>query len=431
MSRIALCCPIDRQSAIARASLDLAATLAHHHTVVVFGEPSDAPLHCPVALHPLAAARPEAFDEFDRVITVLGDSGFHRHALRLAIRRPTIVILHDVLLAHLVVSVLSADETVDELHRWYGADAAASAGATMATSQPFWDSPDAMRYPLFEVATANASGVVVHSRFAALHVLGKVICPVRALPLAYRPGQRSAPQSDASVDGPLLVTIGNANANKQHELVIEAMAHLGDSRVRYAIAGSISPERRASLTRFAESTGVLAQVDILGPLSDEDLADLLGRATVCMNLRDPVMEGGSASLIEQMLAGKPVVVFDHGCYADAPDGTVVKLAPRSPAQAVARVVRELLDDGQRCVSLGARANRFAAEQHSFQQYAAGLVEFFDDVDAAAPTVRFANAVRSAVSSWGVPSDSPLAERWATLMVDMTEGPTSHRSLSDH
>jgi glycosyltransferase involved in cell wall biosynthesis len=432
MSRIALCCPIDRHSAIARASLDLAATLALNHTVVVFGEPSEAPLHCPVALRPLAAARPEAFDEFDRVITVLGDSGFHRYALRLAIRRPTIVILHDVLLAHLVVSVLSAAETVDELHRWYGADAASSAGATMATSRPFWDSPHAMRYPLFEVATANASGVVVHSQWAASHVRRKVISPVRVLPLAYRPADLLVPHSGAGVESGLLVTIGNANSNKRHELVIEALALLGDPRVRYAIGGSITPERRSTLTQFAESAGVLSQVDILGPLTDENLADLISRATVCMNLRDPAMEGGSASLIEQMLAGKPVVVFDHGCYADAPDGTVVKLAPGSPAAAVARAIRELLTDERRRTALGAAAHRFAIEQHAFGKYAAGLVDFFDEVDAATPTVRLVQAVRSAVSRWGgVPAGSLLGERWATLMVEMLEGATSDGTPGDY
>ena len=47
-----------------------------------------------------------------------------------------------------------------------------------------------------------------------------------------------------------------------------------------------------------------------------------GAADVFVNLRHPVMEGSSASLMRQLAYGRPILCFDSGFFAELPEGAV-------------------------------------------------------------------------------------------------------------
>ena len=324
MTRVAIVTTIDRNSAIARATLQTAAALAELAEVTIFAEPTMQPLDCPF---PLRMIDDGLIRTHDHVVTVIGDSPFHVNAFWAARRMPSVVILHDVLIAHLVAAAMSLPDLSRELTRWYGPRQAAIVMRAARTPRPFWDGPTPLDAPLFEAAIELAAGVVVHSNFAVDVVGPRTIAPVRVVPLAYEtPWSGSAlvePIDDRG--GAVLLTLGHVNSNKCHELVIEALAEIADPAVRYVVAGLVTDRRRRSLEGLAASLGVGSQVDIVGHVSADRVSELLRSATVCMNLRMPAIEGASASLVEQMAAGKCVVVLDHGCYTDAPDDAVVKL----------------------------------------------------------------------------------------------------------
>ena len=249
----------------------------------------------------------------------------------------------------------------------------------------------------------------------------RTIAPVRVVPLAYEtPWSGSAlvePIDDRG--GAVLLTLGHVNSNKCHELVIEALAEIADPAVRYVVAGLVTDRRRRSLEGLAASLGVGSQVDIVGHVSADRVSELLRSATVCMNLRMPAIEGASASLVEQMAAGKCVVVLDHGCYTDAPDDAVVKLPMNATPRVVARAVRELLDSTARRDGLAERARRHVATVHGTKRYATQLLDFFDEVESAEPLAELVRRVAAVTRSWGMPHGSPLAHRWATAITSMT------------
>ena len=315
MTRVAVVTTIDRHDAIARATLQTATALAELADVTIFAEPTMHPLDCPL---PLRLIDDGLIRMHDHVVTVIGDSPFHVNAFWAARRTPSVVILHDVLIAHLVAGAMSLPDLSRELTRWYGPQQAANAMSGAGTPKPFWDGPTPLDAPLFEAAIESAAGVVVHSNFALELVRPHTVAPVRVVPLAYE-APWSGPASAEPINDhvAMLCTLGHANSNKCHELVIEALADLADPTVRYVVAGAVTDRRRRILEGLAASLGVGAQVDIVGRVSDDRAFELIRSATVCLNLRMPAIEGGSASLVEQMAAGKCVVVFDHGCYADS------------------------------------------------------------------------------------------------------------------
>jgi glycosyltransferase involved in cell wall biosynthesis len=419
MTRVAIVTTVDRRSAIARATLRTAEELAEVADVTIFAEPTSQPLHSSL---PLRTIDDGALRGHDHVVTVLGDSPFHVQTFHVARRIPSVVILHDVLMAHLVAWCMPLDDLRSELGRWYGPDTASNAIHSAGSMYPAWDSPNALDTPLFESAIESARGVIVHSRFAAEHVSASTIVPVKMVPLAYEPPWGHS-NGQPAIQGSMLLTLGNVNVNKCHELVIEALADLSVPTIRYVIAGSISDERRTHLVKLAAALRVGNQVEIIGSVGDDRAAQLLGEADACVNLRSPAIEGGSASLVEQMAAGKSVIVFDHGCYADAPDDCVIKLPVAATPQSLADAIRAILVDPVRRAALGARAEAHARLNHSFAGYAASLLDFLGNVDAAETHNRVARRVAATTRAWGMPHGSPLAHRWASAIVQMTDAPS--------
>lgn len=425
MTNLAIVTSVDRRSAIARATLQMAVALAEIATVTIYAERTSHALHCPL---PMRLINNKELRRHEHVICALGDSPFHVESFAVARRRPCVIILHDVLLAHLVAASLPTSDLQHEFVRWYGAPQASIAMRGAYSPQPFWDGPQAMDAPLFDPAVEHATGVIVHSQFACNLVAPRTIAPVRVVPLSYEADwfveastspSRSPNAIGATEDsGSVLFTMGHANKNKSHELVIEALALLRDPAVRYVIAGEISDGRRAQLSDLAATLGVSDQVDLLGRVGAGQAADLLRTATICVNLRRPAMEGGSASLIEQMAAGQCVLVFDHGCYADAPDDAVRKLPPTSTPQTVAQSIRELLDDTQQRLDVGSRAKAHAASRHSAAAYASHVLDFLGDVGASLPANDLIRNVAGVGRSWGMSRESVLARRWAHAITAM-------------
>ena len=416
MTRIAIVTTVDRTSAIARATMQTAMALSEIAEVTVFAEPTSRPLPCPLALRPI---HDDSIRLHDHVVMALGDSPFHVATFHAARRIPSIVILHDVLMAHLMAASLPHQRLHEEFTRWYGAEVAERAMAGAGTPRPAWDGPTALDAPLFDPATELATGIVVHSQFAADHVVPRTVAPVRVIPLAYEAPWTTSARPTVAPDAPTtLLTMGNANENKCHELVIEAVAELGDHSVRYVIAGSITDHRRRHLLGLAAALGIGGQIQILGTVSDSRAANLMDSAMICMNLRMPAIEGGSASLVEQMAAGCCVVVLDHGCYSDAPDAAVVKLPVAVSPVDLAAAIAGLLADPERRAQIGDGARRHAAAAHSFAAYAVQLVDFLDEVDGSRPVTDLARRVAGVSRPWGLTHGSSIAGRWAAAIQSM-------------
>lgn len=106
---------------------------------------------------------------------------------------------------------------------------------------------------------------------------------------------------DVPEDAFLLLSVGELNENKNHRIILRALAGLGDPNVHYAIAGE--GEKRDSLAALAEELGILEQVHFLG--YRRDLPELYSCADVfCF---PSYREGLSVSLMEAMACGLPVI----------------------------------------------------------------------------------------------------------------------------
>lgn len=102
-------------------------------------------------------------------------------------------------------------------------------------------------------------------------------------------------------DARLLFSVGELNDNKNHKLVIEALARLEGTNIHYAVAGK--GYKHDSLCELADRLGVSDRVHFLGYRND--VAELYSAADIfCF---PSIREGLSVALMEAMASKLPVI----------------------------------------------------------------------------------------------------------------------------
>lgn len=151
-------------------------------------------------------------------------------------------------------------------------------------------------------------------------------------------------------DGLILLSVGEINRNKNHEVIIKALTELKDARVHYLIAGN--GKLRHPLEELSKRLGVHQQVHFLG--FRNDIAELLSSADVF--LLPSIREGLNVSLMEAMACGLPCICSDIRGNRDLiGDGNSEYLVHPKEVVKWKDAIRDMLD---RQDALG-RFNRFS------------------------------------------------------------------------
>ena len=106
-------------------------------------------------------------------------------------------------------------------------------------------------------------------------------------------------------DAFLLMSVGELNENKNHQVIIKAMAKLGNKNVHYAIAGK--GDKKDFLIHLADSLGVGEQLHLLGYRRDIPELNASADAFCFPSLR----EGLPVAPMEAMACGVPVIAADN------------------------------------------------------------------------------------------------------------------------
>lgn len=403
--------PTSIRSAIARvAALVTEALRTHGHDVTVVSADSPAQADVRKDLGPSILAWIDdvgvyrACADADVSIYQIGDHlDFHRGCLRWLPVSRGIACLHDLFLGDLFISWCDAFGAAPEptVERWYGPDIARTYRAHAAVVDfPRRTMADA---PMVEWLCSQALAVLTHGGWNLSRVLASTPGPVAVAPLPYRPSWDAELPARAP-SGPRwrVLTVGHVNANKRVDVVINAIAmsaHLRD-RVAYHVVGPVDTGRARELVDLALAAGV--RLHLAGSVDDAALARAYQETDVVVALRNPVLEAASASVIEAMWLGKPVVVSDSGSYAELPSDCVIKVDPANELGATMQALEMLLGQPETALGYGERAARHARTTHTAAGYASTLVELARlALPLAAPIEAAAGVVRT-YASWGQP-----------------------------
>jgi glycosyltransferase involved in cell wall biosynthesis len=131
---------------------------------------------------------------------------------------------------------------------------------------------------------------------------------------------------------------------KGHDVLVAALAGLGDLPWRLTIAGSLAraPEQVARLRAAIERTGLAGRVELLGEIDDAALAALYASADVFV--MPSLYEGYGMALAEALACGLPIATTTGGAAAETvPDDAALKVPP-ADAAALGAALRRLVVD---------------------------------------------------------------------------------------
>lgn len=174
-------------------------------------------------------------------------------------------------------------------------------------------------------------------------------------------------------DAFLLVSVGELNSNKNHRVVMKAMAGLKNPMIHYAIAGNGPLD--TYLKQLAAQLGLINRVHFLG--YRRDIPQLYKTAQACV--LPSIREGLGLAGIEAMAAGLPVIAADNRGTRDfVVPGKNGMLCPSEDDAAFAAAIDKLFRDRNLMEEMSA-ACVHAAKQFDVKPVKVKLRSIYDDI----------------------------------------------------
>ncbi len=176
----------------------------------------------------------------------------------------------------------------------------------------------------------------------------------------------------------VIVSVGRVDANKNHELIIDAFGNIARDYPDYKLVIYGDGELRQSLINKVERMGLSAQIELPGRINN--VADTIKKATVFV--LSSQTEGSPNVLIEAMMLGLPVISTDCPCGGPAElitNGVNGVLTPVNDVEKMQDNLQKILSDLQFAERIGRAASSTRAIYspkivlNEWKQFLEGLV----------------------------------------------------------
>ena len=333
---------------------------------------------------------------FDLLVYNIGNNTEHHETIfRLLRTHPGVIVCHDYVYQHYLAARSMASgrsfASFAALLMKFGDEGAGSyLERSRITSRVGkiryspWDSDASAAQPMSEAILDLGSALVVHSRFAHKHAEKRFKGPILRLGMPH--DQKTPPSGDtfeawsqtvATKHKFHMIAFGHIQATKCLDLILEAMASSKMLRlkIRFTIVGFVGDfDYFRRLEELVATLGMRKIVHFETGVSDARLLEITSDADLFINLRRPNTEGSSASLIEQLDSGRPVVVLDSGCYAEIWSNAAVKLPVDAGAEEIKSALEQLLENPGNLPIIG-NAGRAYARKWTCASYSQSIVDF--------------------------------------------------------
>ena len=316
----------------------------------------------------------------------MGNNSHHEGVLELALERPGVLTLHDMVLHHLLVEATIAhgrNEHMDAYREWLARDHG-WVGDEAGAARYWTELGEAAMFSLAGHRTLlrRQRGVLVHNRWAADRVVEQCgelaigVVPMGVpLPLRPDPAARAAFRERLGVGSemPLLGSFGFQTPIKRTGVAVRALARPELAAAHLVVAGEVS--RILDLEAEAAAAGVADRLHVTGFLDADEFQAAIAACDLCLNLRYPTAGETSASLLRVLAQGRPAVVSDYAQFRELPEEVAVKVPlGEAEEEALAEAVGELLASPERLADMSRAAREHVRRRHDPGRAAAAIVE---------------------------------------------------------
>jgi len=294
--------------------------------------------------------------EYDVVVYQVGNNHYHDHVLDLLPRIPGVVDLHEVKLDGLLWRKNRVIRDLGSLIR--------CAKGVITHSQYQHDSVARLcRTPLTHIALPTSTSAQIEE--TEMHALRSELgLPEKAL---------------------VIGSFGFAHPHKRLEVAMQAFTRLVGSvgTALYLHVGAV-PDALSDywnrLLNVAYRSITADRVRVTGWVSDEEMARYMLCTDICINLRYPSVGEVSATALQCMGAGKPVLLTPVDSFREFPDEVCIKIPTgRREVDTVAESLRRLSMDPIGRKELGARAYAYVEDRHNPEKVAHQYLRFIESI----------------------------------------------------
>jgi len=319
--------------------------------------------------------------DFERFLYVLGNSPLHRHAMEALLRRPGVVVAHDVRFGALYASLQpgwmeNPVWTREKLYEMYG-DRIPAADLRRAPEDR--GIQDQFGIYMSQEIQAHAEAVLVHSRYAA-DVLRMDHPPgaTTAEAVVVGRGIPEAPISRNGAGAERTTTVLSHGAGEHPEaidLLMHAFAGLAPERpgARLVLLGELEEGAQARLTETASNLGLSEAVRPLGHLEGDEYWRALASADVAVELRTSSDGEASASVCDSLAARVPTIVSSVGWLGELPSPAVLHVPRQCAPSELAGAIERVLDEPDLRGRIRAAQDSYAAA-NSYERVAERYAE---------------------------------------------------------
>jgi glycosyltransferase involved in cell wall biosynthesis len=327
-------------------------------------------------------SRPEA-DEI--LLAHLGNNPYHEWITNRLGKQPTVAVLHDVVLHHLLVESTLGHDTWEEYEKRLQSALGAPAQALIKARRLGLTGPrDPFLFPAWQAFTSQTTACIVHSGWARQQLLdGGYERPVHCMPLAAAdPGRldRDALRAELGVspETVLLMHLGFLTPEKGVREILSgvAVARETGSQAHLVLVG----EGQALLTleKLVTELNLIGSVTATGWVPAAKLPQLPAAADLGVVLRRPSAGETSAAVLRFLACSTPVAVTGLRQFLEWPEAAAPRLTPG--VATAAELARLLIAVEQGCRDGSWQQRRHAARQtyedgHKPEQAADSLAQF--------------------------------------------------------
>jgi len=343
----------------------------------------------------------------DILIYQIGDCYlYHKGALEYLKKYRGIIILHDYYLKNLFNGwALENQKESLEILKFFYSDKEHQDYPSDSTK--FKDDYSEQHY-LTEWICSMSLGVLTHSSQLIQKVLDSAPGPVVVSKLPYLMNEGSISNNisinkieKSKLD---LLTFGNININKRVKSVISAIGknYKLKNNIRYHLAGEITSNIKEEVLCLAKQYNI--DLVIHGYLDDESLIKLKCEADAISCLRFPVLEAASATVIESMFLGKPIIVTDHGHYSELPDDLVFKISINNEVDDIENFLLMLIQKKINAQIICNKLREYVLYNHSLSNYVEDIFLLIDLVNQSKSIFKSVSYFNMLIYRWEVPPE---------------------------
>jgi glycosyltransferase involved in cell wall biosynthesis len=180
-----------------------------------------------------------------------------------------------------------------------------------------------------------------------------------------------------------IVCVCRLSPKKGLDVAIRACAKLRDNNVKFLFEIAGNGPQRKSLEKLIGQLHLADNVKLLGARPNDQLTELFGRACVflmpCIKTTNGDMDGIPVAMMEAMASGVPVVsTAISGIPELVEDGVTGRLAPEKDVDALAQILKELLENMDKIKQLGKAGRERVLKDFSISKNAAKLRELIEE-----------------------------------------------------